>query len=252
MGAFHQGHLELMRAAKASRGHCTVSLFINPAQFGPQEDLSRYPRREEVDFQKAQESGVDVMFCPSSEEVYHGPKFSIDPGPIASLYEGAARPGHFAGVCLVVLKLFLLVQPKVAYFGRKDLQQCAVIDQMVRAFDVPVSLAFLETIREDSGLAMSSRNDYLSPHDRLKAATFPKRLREACGAAAQGMPPQAAAQSAAEALVLDGFEVDYCAAVHEATLAPIDEIEEGGRMMAAIRFAGIRLLDNMPIVPKDS
>lgn len=241
-----------MKAAKAQAGHCTVSLFVNPAQFGPREDLSRYPRREEDDFRKAQDSGVDLVFAPAADEVYGGPKFSIDPGPIADLYEGAARPGHFAGVCLVVLKLFLLVQPKVAYFGRKDLQQCAVIDQMVQALDVPVNLKFIETIREESGLAMSSRNDYLSPEERVQAARFPMRLREACEAIRGGLAPSVAAQSAADALGHDGFEVDYCAAVNEGTLAPIDHAEEGGRMMAAIRFAGIRLLDNMPIVPKGS
>jgi pantoate--beta-alanine ligase len=170
MGALHEGHVALMRHARAETSFVVMSLFVNPTQFGPNEDLSRYPRQEARDCELAAAAGVDVAFIPSPDEVYRSTAPTMIHVPsVSERWEGAARPGHFDGVATVVAKLFNMVAPDVAYFGRKDLQQCAVVAKLVADLDFSITLRFVETIREPDGLALSSRNAYLSPSARQRA-----------------------------------------------------------------------------------
>lgn len=247
MGAFHAGHLALMKAAKAEQGMCVASLFVNPTQFAPGEDLSKYPRQEERDFAMAEESGVDLMFAPAPEEIYRGGTTRVAAGSAAEGWEGAKRPGHFDGVATVVSKLFLIVQPESVWFGRKDLQQCAVVRQMVEDLNFPISLRFLETVREPDGLAMSSRNAYFSEDDRAQAARFPEILLATTAKLRSGAGSKSALSSAVRQLKKAGFEVDYCSVVDPWTMQETTPKADEARLMAAIRWKGVRLLDNMPI-----
>jgi pantoate--beta-alanine ligase len=226
MGAFHEGHLSLMRAARAECELVVVSLFVNPAQFGAREDLGRYPRDEERDARLAEEAGVDVLFIPSGNEMYpegFGTWVDVD----VSGGEAAARPGHFRGVATVCLKLFNLVRPDVAFFGQKDAQQVAVLRRMVRDLNVPVHLRVLPTVRDADGLALSSRNAYLSPSERQLALALPRALEAARSAA----DPVAAARAA-----LNGLDPEYVELLHvgDATL-----------LTAAARVGSTRLIDNV-------
>ena len=192
MGAFHEGHLSLFRAARAENDVVVVSLFVNPAQFGPGEDLDRYPRDEERDAALAEENGVDALFVPAAGEIYpDGFQTWVDVEELGSILEGEHRPGHFRGVATVCLKLFNLVRPDRAYFGQKDAQQVAVIRRMVRDLAVPVEIRVCPTVRDDDGLALSSRNAYLSPEEREKALSLPRAL------------------AANDRSALDGLAVDY-------------------------------------------
>jgi len=188
MGAFHDGHVSLMRRARDERDAVVVSIFVNPLQFGPGEDLSRYPRDEERDLSMARELGVDVVFAPTVEEMYPAgePAVSVDPGPLGDRLEGAVRPGHFRGVATVVAKLFEVVGPSTAYFGEKDAQQLAVIRHMVRDLSFPIDVVGCPTVRELDGLAMSSRNAYLSPVQREAAGCLFLALSEAAEMARGG------------------------------------------------------------------
>lgn len=247
MGAFHEGHLSLMRAAKAECGTCLVSLFVNPAQFAPTEDLSRYPRNEEADAEMAEAAGADILFCPSAQEVYPETSTQIIVAGVADQWEGAQRPGHFAGVALVVLKLFNMVQPTSAYFGLKDLQQCAVVKKMVADLNVPLKLKYLETSRTPDGLALSSRNKYLSPDSLKKAHQFPASLRQAIDDIQSGMSDELAIEKALKDLENSGMVVDYLAIVDPETMLECQADLPGARIMGAVRHDGIRLLDNMPL-----
>src|SRR5207237_1821313 len=179
MGFLHEGHLSLMRVARQSGADFIVlSIFVNPKQFGPSEDFTRYPRDEESDRAHLERESVDVLFMPSIETMYpRGATTTVSVGRLSKVLEGERRPGHFDGVALVVLKLFNIVQPDIAVFGRKDAQQCAVIERMVRDLDVPVRLVFGETVREHDGLALSSRNGYLSAEERKLAPVLHRALR---------------------------------------------------------------------------
>ncbi|HWJ44045.1 MAG TPA: pantoate--beta-alanine ligase [Gaiellaceae bacterium] len=226
MGAFHEGHRSLMRAARAECDVVVVSLFVNPAQFGASEDLSRYPRDEERDARIAEEEGVDVLFAPSAGAMYpqgFGTWVDVD----VSGGEAAARPGHFRGVTTVCLKLFNLIRPELAYFGQKDAQQVAVLRQMVRDLNVPVGLRVLPTVRDADGLALSSRNAYLTPAERERALALPRALE--AGRAAED--PVAATRAA-----LNGLEPEYVELlrVGDATL-----------LTAAARIGSTRLIDNI-------
>ena len=226
MGAFHEGHRSLMRAARAECDVVVVSLFVNPAQFGASEDLSRYPRDEERDARIAEEEGVDVLFAPSAGAMYpqgFGTWVDVD----VSGGEAAARPGHFRGVTTVCLKLFNLIRPELAYFGQKDAQQVAVLRQMVRDLNVPVGLRVLPTVRDADGLALSSRNAYLTPAERERALALPRALE--AGRAAED--PVAATRAA-----LNGLEPEYVELlrVGDATL-----------LTAAARIGATRLIDNI-------
>jgi pantoate--beta-alanine ligase len=234
MGAFHGGHLALMKAARERCDLVVVSLFVNAAQFGPGEDLGRYPRDEDRDAAFAEEASVDILFAPSAEEVYP-PGFStwVDPGPLATVLEGAARPGHFRAVATVCTKLFGIVQPRVAFFGRKDAQQVAIIKQAVRDLNLPVEIATCPTVRDPDGLALSSRNAFLSTEERAIALTLPRALEEGLRAHRSGTDAVDAAQA-----VLDGeprLSVDYVAA------ADLD----GPTLAAAVRVGSTRLIDNV-------
>lgn len=246
MGAFHKGHLDLMRAAKAECGKCVVSLFVNPTQFGPNEDLSRYPRQEAQDFGMAADAGADLIFAPSVDAMYQGSLTRVVVEEVSSLWEGAQRPGHFAGVALVVLKLLNLVRPTRAYFGLKDLQQCAVVRQMVQDLFVQTELRFIETVREPSGLAMSSRNAYLTAENRALAGEFANTLFEASGKIVAGSEAGIVLGEAAARLQSFGFGLDYCCLVDARTMQELQSPNEHSRIMAAIRLQGIRLLDNVP------
>ncbi|HSP32980.1 MAG TPA: pantoate--beta-alanine ligase, partial [Thermoanaerobaculia bacterium] len=179
MGFLHEGHLSLVRCARESGAQCVVvSIFVNPKQFGPNEDFARYPRNEERDRELLEAEGVDVLFMPAVETMYPPDATTrVSVGAVARPLEGERRPGHFEGVAVVVLKLFNIVQPDLAVFGRKDAQQCAVVDRMVRDLDLPVRLVFGETVREKDGLAMSSRNSYLSADERALAPVLHRALR---------------------------------------------------------------------------
>ena len=218
MGAFHDGHLSLFRAAREENELVVVSLFVNPAQFDEDEDLGRYPRNATRDFELAEEAGVDVLFVPDRDEMYP-PGFQtwVEVQQLGSILEGQHRPGHFRAVATVCLKLFNLVRPQRAYFGQKDAQQVAVVKQMVRDLAVPVEIRVLPTVRDASGLALSSRNGLLSPEERERALSLPRAL------------------AARDRSLLDGLEVDY---FEEADFEP-------RVLAAAVRVGGTRLIDNV-------
>jgi pantoate--beta-alanine ligase len=247
MGAFHEGHLSLMRAAKNECGTCVTSLFVNPTQFAPTEDLSRYPRDEAKDAELAEAAGVDILFCPGADEVYPESYTEVIVSGVTDYWEGAARPGHFAGVALVVLKLFNMVQPTNAYFGLKDLQQCAVIRRMVKDLNVPLEVKYLETQRTSGGLALSSRNRYLSEEEFERAHEFPDGLKEAIEDIRLGHDQALALSKAKKRFEMAGMTLDYLALVDPLTMQECDASHPEARIMAAVRYAGIRLLDNMPL-----
>jgi pantoate--beta-alanine ligase len=234
MGAFHAGHLSLIAAARKAGDLVVVSLFVNPAQFGRGDDLDHYPRDEARDVAAAEEAGVDLLFAPNAEEMYpDGFDTWVDPGKVGSYLEGAARPGHFRGVATICTRLFLLVEPQHAYFGRKDAQQVAVVKQVVRDLALPVEIVACPTVRDADGLALSSRNVFLSPEERASALALPRALDT--GLAAHRS--QADAVRAARA-VLDaepGLRVDYVA---EADL-------DGPTLAAAVVVGSTRLIDNV-------
>lgn len=234
MGALHAGHLALMRAAREACDLVVVSLFVNPAQFGPAEDLDRYPRNEAGDALAAAAAGVDLLFAPSVEEVYP-PGFDtwVDPGELATVLEGAFRPTHFRGVATVCARLFGIVRPTSAYFGRKDAQQVAVLRQVVRDLALPLQIVARPTVRDPDGLALSSRNRYLSDEERQRALALPRALEAGLAAHRSGRDPVAAARSALESA--PGLTIDY---VERADLA-------GDTLAAAVRVGGTRLIDNV-------
>lgn len=219
MGAYHAGHVALFEAARAENDSVVASLFVNPAQFAAGEDFARYPRDEARDTQIAEEAGVDVLFAPPREELYP-PGFQtwVEVDELSRPLEGAFRPGHFRGVATVCLKLFNLVRPARAYFGQKDAQQAAVVRRMVRDLNVPTEIGIVATVRDPDGLALSSRNAYLSPAERAQALALPRAL------------------GARDPSLLDGIEVDY---FEEADL-------DGMRVLAAaVRVGSTRLIDNV-------
>jgi pantoate--beta-alanine ligase len=218
MGAFHEGHLALFRSAREENRLVVASLFVNPAQFTEGDDLARYPRDEARDAELAEQAGVDVLYVPAPEEIYpHGFETWVEVERLGSILEGEHRPGHFRGVATVCLKLFNLVRPRRAYFGQKDAQQVAVVRRMVRDLAVPVEIRVVPTVRDPDGLALSSRNAYLSPAERKRALALPRAL---------------AARDRGE---LDGLEVDY-----------FEEVDFAPRVLAAaVRVGSIRLIDNV-------
>jgi pantoate--beta-alanine ligase len=226
MGAFHEGHLSLFRAARAEQDTVVASLFVNPAQFGPSEDLARYPRDEARDLALAEAEGVDYVFAPVADELYP-PGFQtwVDVEELGSTLEGAHRPGHFRGVATVCLKLFNIVRPDAVYFGQKDAQQVAVLRRMLADLnlDRDVELRVLPTVRDEDGLALSSRNAYLSAADRADALALPRAL------ATRSLEDARARLAAAP-----GVEVDY-----------VDTLDDGRVLAAAIRVGSTRLIDNV-------
>jgi pantoate--beta-alanine ligase len=237
MGALHAGHLSLISAARAADEVVVVSLFVNPTQFGRGEDVEHYPRDEERDIAAAERAGVDLLFAPSAEEMYPDDYDTwIDPGKVGTYLEGAARPGHFRGVATICTRLFLLVRPQRAYFGRKDAQQVAVVKQLVRDLALPVEIVACPTIRDADGLALSSRNVFLSPEERDVALALPRALEAGLRAHRTGQDAVRAAR-----LALDeakGLTVDYVA------VADLD----GPTLAAAVVVGRTRLIDNVQLL----
>jgi pantoate--beta-alanine ligase len=246
MGALHRGHAALLDDARGRADRLVASIFVNPLQFGPGEDLDRYPRTFDADVTLCGEHGVDVVFAPSTDEVYPGgePQVTVEPGPLGTVLEGASRPGHFRGVLTVVAKLFGLVSPDVAVFGQKDYQQLVLIRRMVADLCMPVQVVGAETVREDDGLALSSRNRYLSDLERRTALALSTALRAGRDAGGQGA---SAVQSAAQAVLdaADGLEVDYLA-LTDPMLAP-GPTDGEARLLVAARVGHTRLIDNLAV-----
>ena len=253
MGALHHGHQRLLRAARTlagPRGSVIVSIFVNPLQFGPGEDLDRYPRTLEEDLAMCAREGARLVFAPSAAEMYPGgkPEVTVDPGPAGQVFEGEFRPGFFGGVLTVVLKLFHLIRPDVAVFGEKDAQQLALVRRMVRDVDLDITIASVPTVRDADGLATSSRNQYLSAADRALALALPRGLRAGEARAAAGAP---AVLAAAEKIMRaePALAVDYVAVVDPRTFGLVAPDHVGPALIvAAAKAGGTRLIDNVPLV----
>jgi pantoate--beta-alanine ligase len=247
MGALHEGHLALVDRARALADRVVVSIFVNPLQFGPGEDLERYPRDLARDLTLAAGRGVDLVFAPSAAEMYPlgAPEVSVVPGPMAERLCGASRPGHFRGVLTVVAKLFGIVAPDVAVFGQKDYQQAALLRRMVEDLDIPVRIDVAPTVREADGLAMSSRNVYLSNDERARALALPRAL-ERCGALFAAGERDADALRAAlhSALAASGVDPEYAEVADPATLEPVRRAVPGTVCLVAARIGATRLIDN--------
>ncbi|NUR82916.1 MAG: pantoate--beta-alanine ligase [Nonomuraea sp.] len=249
MGALHEGHRSLMRLARAEAEQVVVSIFVNPLQFGPNEDFSRYPRTFDADLEVCRAEGVDVVFAPDAEEMY-GParQVSVSSGHMGTIVEGAVRPGHFDGVLTIVLKLFNLVQPDLAYFGQKDAQQLAMIRRMVRDLDVPVEVVGAPTVREPDGLALSSRNRYLTAQERKDALVLSRALR---AGAARSDPADIRAAAAAE-LAGAPLDLDYLVLVDPDGFEEVPAGYRGPAVLAvAARAGATRLIDNWVVVVGD-
>jgi pantoate--beta-alanine ligase len=257
MGALHEGHASLIRRARdeVGDGPVVVSIFVNPLQFGEGEDLDRYPRTLEADLALCADNGADIVFAPSVDEVYPGgePQVTVEPGPVAEILEGESRPGHFRGVLTVVAKLFGLVQPDVAVFGQKDYQQLALIRRMTQDLCLagrsgPIQIVGAETMREDDGLAMSSRNRYLDAEQRQVAVTLSRALKAAQARAPYGLP---AARWAAMAVLQaePRLELDYLAlrATDLSELPDYLDQPTVGRILVAAKVGSTRLIDNMAL-----
>ncbi len=247
MGALHEGHRELIRHARMAPGSTVivVSIFVNPLQFGPTEDLARYPRPLEADLEACREEGVELVFTPGVEDMYpEGADTTIVPGRLADQLEGTVRPGHFAGVLTVVAKLFHIVAPDVAFFGEKDYQQLILVKKMARDLDFPVQVVGVPTVREPDGLALSSRNVYLSEPDRERAATLQRAL--VAGASVSVRGPEAVVAAARAALAEEPtIDVEYLE-LRDPDLGPVPA-EGPARLLVAARLGTTRLIDNVPV-----
>jgi pantoate--beta-alanine ligase len=248
MGALHDGHAELIRFARKCADNIVVTVFVNPLQFGPGEDFDRYPRTWEADLEVCRREGVDVVFAPPQEQMYPDgePSVRIHAGPLGDRLEGAHRPGHFDGVLTVVLKLLHLVRPDIAVFGEKDAQQLALIRRMVADLDLPLQVVGAPTVREPDGLALSSRNRYLSGPERVVALGLSRSLQAGVDAAAGGPEAVLSAASASLASVPD-IDLDYVALVDDETWQEADEHSTTGRLLVAGRVGRTRLIDNMRV-----
>jgi len=248
MGALHEGHLRLVDEARRRAGAVVMTIYVNPLQFGPKEDLSRYPHDLPRDRALAQARGVDALFAPTDAVMYPaGSEIRVIPGPTADRWEGAARPGHFAGVLTVVAKLFHLVEPDVAMFGRKDIQQAVLVRQMVRDLDWPLEIVVVPTVRESDGLALSSRNAYLDPAERRQAVALSAALGAAHEAFAAG-ERNAAALVALMRRRLDAeraLRVEYLAVAEPRALAPVETVDADTVVALAARLGRTRLIDNI-------
>jgi pantoate--beta-alanine ligase len=246
MGYLHDGHLSLVRRARADSATVVVSLFVNPTQFGPGEDLEAYPRDEERDRALAEAAGADILFVPAAEEVYP-PGFDsrVEVGGMSAPLEGEHRPGHFTGVTTVVTKLFNMVGPDIAYFGQKDAQQALVIQKLVRDLDFPVRIEVCPTDREPSGLALSSRNAYLSPEEREQAAAISKALKAAEDAVAAGTTDaEEVLRTAHSALRAAGIVPEYLELRSTHDLQPVSRVNGSTLLAVAARVGRARLIDN--------
>ena len=246
MGALHQGHLSLVERARTQSDLIVMSIFVNPLQFGPSEDFARYPRPIADDERLAAESGVDILFTPDAKDMYpDGRVVMVSAGASGRRWEGAVRPGHFDGVLTVVAKLFNIVQADVAVFGRKDLQQAALVKSMVRDLDFPLSIVVAPTVREADGLALSSRNRYLS--DRARALSLVRSLRAARAAFDAGETDVRKLESAGLGVIgaVPGVSLDYFAVVNPQTMEQETRAQRGSAVIVAARVGTTRLIDNL-------
>jgi pantoate--beta-alanine ligase len=249
MGALHEGHLTLVDEARRVGEIVVMSVFVNPLQFGPSEDFARYPRTLEDDAKMAADRGVDFLFTPTREDIYpeHAPVILVHPGSIGKEWEGAVRPHHFEGVLTVVAKLFNIVMPDVAVFGQKDLQQVAVVKAMVRDLNFPVGILVAPIVREPDGLAMSSRNRYLSPKDRELGVILSKALFAMRDAFGRGERRASALEAIGWRMLerVTGLTPRYLAAVNADTFQRVNTVRHGDAAVGAVRVGETRLIDNI-------
>jgi pantoate--beta-alanine ligase len=248
LGALHEGHLTLVDRARARAQIVVMSLFVNPLQFGPNEDFARYPRDQEGDAKLAESRGVDILFAPQPDEMYRSARaISVVPTSLATRWDGAARPEHFTGVLTVVAKLLNIVQPDVAIFGQKDIQQATIIRAMVRDLDFPIELVVAPTVREADGVALSSRNAYLSPPDRNRARALSRAIFAMRDAFDAGETSTAALEKLGNAVVAaeDAVKVEYLAVMDPETLEPAPVAAKGSIIAIAARIGTTRLIDNV-------
>jgi len=256
MGNLHEGHLALTRLARASGDAVVASIFVNRLQFGPNEDFDRYPRTMDADCAGLERMGVDVLFAPTEHEMYPVPQlYRVKPPPLGEELEGAFRPGFFDGVCTVVLKLFNLVRPQVAVFGKKDRQQLKIVRGMVQQFNLPIEVLGCETVRADDGLALSSRNGYLTPSERAEAPRLHRVLRGIAEAIASGRRDYANLEADGRAeLARHGWQVDYVVVRHGPGLRiPHPEAFDHPNLLivlGAAKLGTTRLIDNVDVVPR--
>lgn len=248
MGALHSGHRALMDRARESADHLVVSLFVNPLQFGPGEDFTRYPRPIEADLAMCEDAGAEFVFAPALIEMYPAaPEVTVSSGRMGAIFEGADRPGHFDGVLTVVTKLFHLTRPHVAVFGLKDIQQFSLVRRLITDLDFDIELIGLPVVRDRDGLAVSSRNDYLTPGERLAALAIPRSLDAGESALTDGGLPEDVLAAARAALDGD-LDVHYLALVEAATLQPVREQFSGSALLLIAATVGTtRLIDNRPL-----
>jgi len=248
MGALHAGHDSLATRSRRENHRVIVSVFVNPAQFGPTEDFANYPRPFAQDRARLESLGVDAIFHPPVDQIYP-PSFKtrIDPGPLADVLEGKIRPRHFAGVLTVVLKLFELTRPKRAYFGQKDFQQLVLVRQLVRDFAVPVRIVAVPTVRDPDGLALSSRNAYLTPDERDLAPAIHAGLAASAAKFDAGETDPGALEAVARSRIdgTPGMTVEYAAVVHETTLSRPERASPGSVLVVAVKLGTTRLIDNV-------
>ncbi|MES2175725.1 MAG: pantoate--beta-alanine ligase [Pseudomonadota bacterium] len=251
MGALHDGHMALVEEARRHGRHVVVSIFVNPRQFGPNEDLDAYPRREAKDAQMLAAAGVDILWMPPVDVMYPaGYATNIGVSGVSEGLDGAARPGHFDGVSTVVAKLFNQVRPDVAIFGEKDYQQLAVIRRMVIDLNQGIEILGMPTQRAEDGLALSSRNAYLSEEERKAALALPRALGEAKRQIEKGEPVEGALAKAIATLAAHGFDpVDYVSLCDAATLAPMTALDRPARLLGAAKLGKTRLIDNISVDP---
>ncbi len=250
MGALHAGHIALVEAARRPGTKVIASIFVNPKQFGPNEDLARYPRREMADSRLLADNGCDLLWLPPVEVMYpEGFATNVGVAGVSEGFDGAARPGHFDGVATVVTKLFNQTEADVAYFGEKDFQQLAVIRRMVADLDMTIEIVGVPTQRDDDGLALSSRNIYLDEEQRAKAVALPRALGIAARAIGRGDDVEAVLAEARATLNGAGFTVDYVALADSETLAENPAADRPRRLLAAARMGATRLIDNVAIDP---
>ena len=249
MGNLHDGHIQLVHAARP-RGACTVvSIFVNRLQFGPREDFDRYPRTLPADSAKLEAAGCDVVFAPDEKEIYPEPQtYTVDPPDIQHILDGAIRPGHFRGVATVVLKLFNMVAPKAAIFGKKDYQQCIVLKNMVRQLALPIDIILAETVRAPDGLALSSRNGYLSKEERAEAVFLYRTLLKAKEQVAGGKRDfQRIELDGMAALAARGWHPDYIAIRRQSDLLPPQPADRDLVILGAAKIGTTRLIDNLEL-----
>jgi pantoate--beta-alanine ligase len=254
MGALHEGHLSLVDVARARDAFVVVSIFVNPLQFAPGEDYERYPRDPAGDAALVEARGANLVFAPETAEMYPGDGgVTVKAGRLATDWDGRVRPGHFDGVLTVVAKLFNIVQPDIAVFGQKDLQQAQIVRGMVRDLDVPVEIIVAPTVRDDDGLALSSRNRYLQPEERSRALALPRALLAVHAAYERGERDVALLERAGHSLLLatPGIRIDYMAVVERDSFRRPAQLDRPGAAIGAIRVGMTRLIDNILLGPPD-